>query len=49
MGTAKKKLENAKTPFEGIQSETVKEWYQITHLGRLIETQAGMYIRKAKG
>ena len=27
----------------------VKEWYRITHLGRLIETKAYGYIRKAQG
>ncbi len=35
--------------FEGIEPETVLEWYRIVHLGRLIEAKAVGYIRKAKG
>jgi len=35
--------------FEGIDNAEVKEWYRITHLGRLIETKAYGYIRKAQG
>ena len=33
----------------GVPSAEVKEWYQINHLGRLIEDRAVGYIRKAKG
>ena len=35
--------------FSGIAAEEVKEWYRLTHLGRLIETKAYGYIRKAQG
>jgi len=35
--------------FVGIPVETLHRWYQITHLGRLLEDRAVGYIRKAKG
>ena len=35
--------------FPGIDASEVKEWFRITHLGRLIEAKAYGYIRKAQG
>ena len=35
--------------FSGIEAAEVKEWFRITHLGRLIEAKAYGYIRKAQG
>ncbi len=35
--------------YAGIDPQTVLEWYRLTHLGRLIEAQAHLYIRKAMG
>jgi len=47
MGTAAKKATG--DVFSGVAPETVLKWYQITHLGRLIEDKAYLYIRAAKG
>ena len=47
MGTAAKKTEAS--PFGNVSHETVKQWFKITHLGRLIEDKAYIYIRGAKG
>ncbi len=47
MGTAAKK--QAVDQFSGIAPDTIKEWFRITHLGRLIEDKAYIYIRKAQG
>ena len=47
VGTAAKKTD--KSAFEGVAPETVREWFRITHLGRLIEDKAYIYIRGAKG
>jgi 2-oxoisovalerate dehydrogenase E1 component len=33
----------------GLDPEMVRGWFKVTHLGRLIETKAGLYIRAAKG
>lgn len=35
--------------FEGIEPETVLDWFRTVHMGRLIEDKAVGYIRKAKG
>lgn len=35
--------------FEGIEPDTVLDWFRTVHLGRLIEKKAVGYIRKAKG
>lgn len=35
--------------FHGLSAETVRDWYRITHLGRLLEDRAGTYIKKAMG
>ena len=45
VGTAAKKTD--KSAFEGVAPETVREWFRITHLGRLIEDKAYIYIRGA--
>ena len=34
---------------DGISVAVVKDWYRITHLGRLLEDKAGTYIKKAMG
>ena len=49
---AKRRTAAKKAPtdlFSGVAPETVIKWYQITHLGRLIEDKAYLYIRAAKG
>ena len=47
MGKAAKKIEQG--PLAGLKPEMVREWFRITHLGRLIEDKAYLYIRAAKG
>lgn len=42
-------VEEARFEIDGIPLDTVKSWYRITHLGRLLEDKAGTYIKKAMG
>lgn len=35
--------------YKDLQPETLIDWFRVTHLGRLLETRAVGYIRKAKG
>lgn len=35
--------------YEGLDPNTLIDWFRITHLGRILETRAVGYIRKAKG
>jgi 2-oxoisovalerate dehydrogenase E1 component len=32
-----------------VHSKTLKRWYQLLHLGRLLDQKAAMYVRQAKG
>jgi 2-oxoisovalerate dehydrogenase E1 component len=47
VGTAIEK--NEEGIFAGLDPDMVREWFRITHLGRLIEAKAYLYIRAAKG
>ena len=47
MGKAAKKSDQG--PLAGLDADMVREWFRITHLGRLIEDKAYLYIRAAKG
>ena len=47
MGNTAKKTEQR--AFAGLDPEMVRGWFKMTHLGRLIENKAGLYIRAAKG
>ncbi len=40
---------DAATYFDGIEPETVLDWFRTVQLGRLIEEKASGYIKKAKG
>jgi len=47
VGKAAKKSDQG--PLAGLDADMVREWFRITHLGRLIEDKAYLYIRAAKG
>ena len=32
-----------------VTKETLKRWYQLIHLGRLLDTKAANYVRQSKG
>ena len=40
---------NKPQQYRGVSFDDIKTWYQINHMGRLLEDRAVGYIRKAKG